>query len=115
MWRDALVLAPPSARGSRWMHRFLPASTGFASGWMAVRHMYRQSRHDRGFALSDHADWDALNTAIAQSQAEEVWVTHGYREELVRWLHEQGRVARAVSTRFTGEEGAATGETAEPG
>ena len=104
-WQEALVLAPPSARGSRWMQRFAPHSTAFASGWMAVRRMLRRTSYDRGFALSDHADWDGLNTAIRAADPEEVWVTHGYRDELVRWLGESGRCARAVLTRFTGEAG----------
>ncbi len=64
-WTDSLVLAPPSARGSRWMQRFEPAATAFASGWMALRGPRRRQALDRGFVLSDHADWPALATAIA--------------------------------------------------
>ncbi|MDQ6621203.1 MAG: ligase-associated DNA damage response exonuclease [Pseudomonadota bacterium] len=105
-WAGALVIAPPSARGSRWMRRFVPFSTGFASGWMAIRGARRRASYDRGFALSDHADWDALNSAITQAQAEEVWVTHGYRDELVRWLTDRGCNARSVATHFEGEAGA---------
>lgn len=88
------------------MRRFVPFSTAFASGWMAIRGTRRRANYDRGFALSDHADWDALNAAIQYADAEEVWVTHGYRDELVRWLRERGRTARAVETRFEGEAGA---------
>lgn len=102
-WSDALVVAPPSARASRWLHRFDPLSTAFASGWMALRGTRRRASLDRGFALSDHADWPALNAAIAASGASQVLVTHGYRDELTRWLREQGRDAIAVETRFEGE------------
>jgi putative mRNA 3-end processing factor len=56
--------------------------------------------------LSDHADWPGLMTAIAGAQAREVWVTHGYRDELVRWLVENGQLARALNTLFEGEDGA---------
>ena len=102
-WDDALVVAPPSARGSRWLTRFHPASTAFASGWMAIRGTRRRASLDRGFALSDHADWPALNAAIEASGAERILVTHGYRDELTHWLTERGRRAEAVDTRFEGE------------
>lgn len=107
-WSDALVIAPPSARGSRWMRRFVPFSTAFASGWMAIRGTRRRASYDRGFALSDHADWDALHAAIDHARAEEIWVTHGYREELVRALVERGQRAVAINTFFEGEAGSDT-------
>ena len=34
-------------------------------------------RFDRGFVLSDHADWPGLLAAIAATEAETVWLTHG--------------------------------------
>jgi putative mRNA 3-end processing factor len=108
---QALVIAPPSARGSTWLRRFEPCSTAFASGWMALRGTRRRAALDRGFAFSDHADWPALGRAIEASGAREVWVTHGYRDELARWLAERGYDARAVETPFEGERGeAAEGE-----
>ena len=61
--------------------------------------------------LSDHADWQELNNAIAASEAAQIWVTHGYRDELVRWLYERGHAARSVETRFEGETGAETPES----
>ncbi len=67
----ALVVAPPSALGSPWMRRFGPAATGFASGWMALRGVRRRRAADRGFVLSDHADWDGLNAAVAATGAEQ--------------------------------------------
>jgi putative mRNA 3-end processing factor len=97
---DALVLAPPSARGSAWLRRFEPCSTAFASGWMALRGTRRNAALDRGFALSDHADWPALLAAVEASGAGEVWVTHGYRDELARWLCEHGYRAHALDTPF---------------
>ncbi len=112
-WSQALILAPPSARGSRWLHRFDPLSTAFASGWMALRGPRRRANLDRGFTLSDHADWPALNAAIAAASPSEVWVTHGYRDELVRWLTERGRPARALETRYEGEAGAAPADAME--
>lgn len=87
----SLVLAPP---GSRLDPGPGGVSTAFASGWMAIRRGRRQRSVDRGFVISDHADWDELLGAIDASGAETVWVTHGSGDVLVRWLTEQGRDAR---------------------
>lgn len=99
----ALVLAPPGALGSTWSRRFRPASTGFASGWMRLRGVRRRRAVDRGFVLSDHADWAGLNDAIAQTGAETIYATHGYTDIFARWLTEQGLNAQVVPTEFTGE------------
>jgi len=99
----ALVLAPPGALGSAWAQRFRPSSTGFASGWMRLRGVRRRRSVDRGFVLSDHADWEGLNSAIADTAAENIYVTHGYTDIFARWLTEQGHNAQVVPTEFTGE------------
>jgi len=108
----ALVLAPPSAQGSSWMRRFDPSSTAFASGWMQIRGARRRQALDRGFAISDHADWDGLLATVRATGAERVWVTHGYSAVLARWLREQGLDASSVATRWEGE-GGAEGEALE--
>jgi len=107
-WSEALILAPPSAQGSTWMRRFEPVRTAAASGWMTLRGVRRRANVDAGFALSDHADWPSLNEAVEASGAGEVWVTHGYRDEFVRWLRERrpGRHAVGLATAFEGERGA---------
>lgn len=102
-WSQALILAPPSAHGTPWMRRFGDVATGFVSGWMRIRGTRRRRAIDRGFVLSDHADWPGLLGAIAASGAERVWATHGYSAVLARWLQEHGIEARAVETRFAGE------------
>ena len=114
--RRAIVIAPPSAAGSVWARRFGNASNAFASGWMRVRGARRRRSLDRGFTLSDHADWPGLLGAIAATGAERVWVTHGFTRPVVRWLEEQGLEARAVATRFEGErdEPEAPGEADAP-
>ena len=99
----AMVVAPPSAANSPWLRKFGPISTGIASGWMQIRGTRRRKAVDRGFPLSDHADWDGLLSVIRASGAEQIWVTHGYTVPMVRWLQEQGLAARAVETRFEGE------------
>jgi len=94
--KRALILAPPGWQGSPWMKRFSAASTALVSGWMRIRGTRRRRSLDRGFVLSDHADWPALLAAIDQTRAETVWVTHGFRAPLVRWLQEHGRQAVEV-------------------
>jgi len=99
----AMVIAPPSADTPAWTKKFLPAAKAFASGWMQIRGNRRRRSVDRGFVLSDHSDWSGLNSAIRQTGAETVWVSHGYTAEMVRWLRENGLDAKAVATQFTGE------------
>lgn len=99
----ALVIAPPSARGSPWIKKFGPVSTAMASGWMQIRGARRRRAIDRGFALSDHADWAGLNSAIAATGAEEIWLTHGSTGTMARWLSERGYNARPIKTQFEGE------------
>ncbi len=114
-WSQALILAPPSANGSPWARRFGPVSTGFVSGWMRIRGARRRRSLDRGFVLSDHADWAGLNAAIASSGASRIWVTHGYRAPLVEWLRQQGREAQVIDTRFEGEQDETGAEPQEGG
>jgi putative mRNA 3-end processing factor len=102
-YAGALIVAPPSAAGSTWLRRFGDASTAFASGWMQVRGARRRLAIDRGFVLSDHVDWPALIGAIEATGARSVWVTHGYREQVVRYLVEKGFDARSVASHWEGE------------
>ncbi len=99
----AIVLAPPSALGSAWARKFGPQETAFASGWMAVRGIRRRRAGDRGFVISDHADWAGLLWAIKQTEAENIYVTHGYTDILTRYLAENGWSAQVVQTQFEGE------------
>ena len=85
-FRGELVLAPITARGSPWMKRFGPHQSAFASGLMRVRGTRRRRGFDRGFALSDHADWPGILRTIRESGAGRVLATHGHREALVRYL-----------------------------
>jgi putative mRNA 3-end processing factor len=99
----ALVLAPPSAAGSPWMRRFPDYADAFASGWMQVRGQRRRRGVDRGFVLSDHADWGGLLSAIAATGASRVLVTHGSAATLARYLGEQGLSADMAQAEY-GEE-----------
>ncbi len=103
-WSSGLIVAPPSTLGSVWLRKFKKASTAFASGWMMVRGNRRRRNVDRGFVVSDHADWNGLIEAIDASQAERVLLTHGQTGPMVRYLQQQGLEANALSTLFTGED-----------
>ena len=99
----ALVLAPPSALGSAWARKFGAQETAFASGWMALRGVRRRRAGDRGFVISDHADWGGLLWAIKETQAENIYVTHGYTDIFTRFLNDEGWQAKVVPTQFEGE------------
>jgi putative mRNA 3-end processing factor len=114
-WSGALIVAPPSAGGSTWLRRFGGASTAFVSGWMRIRGMRRRRSVDRGFVLSDHVDWPALVSTIQATGADRVFVTHGYREPLARWLTEHGIDARAVASGWKGEFDEADDDTEDLG
>ena len=100
-----LVLAPPSARGTPWMRRLGDLSDGLASGLMRVRGVRRQRAYDRGFVLSDHADWPALLQTILESGASRVLATHGHAEPLARFLTSQGIDSGVIRTAWEGEGG----------
>jgi putative mRNA 3-end processing factor len=99
----ALVLAPPSAIGSPWMRRFKAVSVAFASGWMQLRGNRRRRGVDRGFVVSDHADWDSLLRTCRETGARRVLATHGHSEALIRVLGEEGISAAALKTELGGE------------
>ena len=104
----ALVLAPPSAGGTSWIKRFGDYSDAFASGWMQLRGARRRRGVDRGFVLSDHADWPGLMQAISATGAERIIVTHGSIAPMVSYLQQKGWQAGAFDTEYGDEEEAGT-------
>lgn len=97
-WSECLILAAPARIHSGWQSRFGEASRAFASGWMLDPDQVATRRVDRGFVLSDHADWPGLNDAITRSAASHVFLTHGRTELMVEHLRELGvRAARLTS------------------
>ena len=109
-FKRALVLCPPSAAVGPWIKRFGDFSDAFASGWMQLRGARRRGSYDKGFVLSDHADWPGLMGAIGATGASRVIVTHGSIPVLVRYLSSQGLEAEAFQTEYgdeTAEEKAA--------
>lgn len=102
--KGAVVIAPGSAEGTPWMRKFAPYAIGICSGWMQIRGNSRRKNADAGFALSDHADWTGLLTAIKATEAEKVFVTHGFQHAFSRYLNEQGIPAGEVKTEYGGDE-----------
>lgn len=102
----SLVMAPPSAAGTPWMRRFRSHATGFASGWMRIRGNRRRRGYDRGFVLSDHADWPSLLSTIRDTGASQVLATHGRTDVLVRYLNEVEGVSAAPLHTAYGDEAA---------
>jgi putative mRNA 3-end processing factor len=112
--KGAMIVAPPSAADTPWAHSLQPYKLGVCSGWMQLRGTRRRRGADRGFVLSDHADWDQLNTAVKQTGAENIYVTHGYKAIYAKWLQTNyGLNATEVETLYTGEaadEGVTAGQ-----
>jgi putative mRNA 3-end processing factor len=102
--RKGIIIAPPSAVGSPWMRKFQPYSFGYCSGWMAIRGAKRRRAADRGFVLSDHADWNGLISAIDATGCEKVYLTHGYTASFSRYLSEIGFDAHEVHTLYGSED-----------
>lgn len=103
-YAGALIMAPPSAAGSTWMRRFGEHRTGFCSGWMRVRGDRRRRGYDRGFVLSDHADWPSLLQTFRDTGARRILLTHGYTDALCRYLRDQGVDASALRTEYGAED-----------
>lgn len=99
----ALVIAPPSVQGGSWLRMFGESSVAVASGWMTVRGIRRRRGVEKGFVVSDHADFPGLLAAVEASGARRVLVTHGFADVLARFLRERGLDAAPLATRFTGE------------
>jgi putative mRNA 3-end processing factor len=64
---------------------------------MRVRQRARQRGVELPLVISDHADWDELLATIDELKPNEVWVTHGAEEALLRQAELMGLRARALS------------------
>jgi len=100
----AIVLCPPSALQTPWSRRFPEPLNCFASGWMRTRARARQQLVELPLVISDHADWRDLTQTIKDTEAGEVWITHGEAEALAHWCKTQGLEAKALRLVGYGEE-----------
>ena len=91
-----VAIAPPSAIQDRWARRFADPVTAFASGWMLVKARARQRGVELPLVISDHADWGELTDTFLELKPEEIWITHGREEGLLRWAEINGMKARAL-------------------
>lgn len=89
-FKGAMILCPPSALGSSWAKRLTPKRISFASGWMRLRGNRRRKGYERGFVVSDHADWPSLLKTVKETGCSKVYFTHGNTESIVRYLKEEG-------------------------
>ncbi|HOY12903.1 MAG TPA: ligase-associated DNA damage response exonuclease [Saprospiraceae bacterium] len=103
-YNGGLVIATPSAINSSWSRKFKSQSSANASGWMSLRGARRRRSVDRGFIMSDHADWQELLDTIKETGASTVYVTHGYTDIFSKYLREIGYDAHAVKTEYNGDE-----------
>lgn len=87
--KKPMIVAPPQFGRIDAERKFGPVSTAFASGWMSKGGLHSKI-HDRGFGLSDHADWQGLLTAIKETGAENIFVMHGFVNTLVNYLCSMG-------------------------
>jgi putative mRNA 3-end processing factor len=85
-----LVLAPLTARGSPWMKRFKAPEQAFASGHLRIRGTRRRRGFDRGFVISDHADWPGVLRTVEESGASRILALHGHRDALIHALRDKG-------------------------
>ena len=95
--KGALIFASPSGARSALFKKLENYSVGYCSGWMLHGKSKYYSHVDRGFALSDHADWEELNTAVKESGAEKIYVTHGSTATFSKWLCENGYDAKEIN------------------
>ena len=84
-----LVLLPPSLSKGSYLKNFKNIQTAFASGWMSIRALRKRSGYDKGFAISDHADWDGILEVVKKSEAKNVFFHHGDSEALSKYLVEK--------------------------
>jgi putative mRNA 3-end processing factor len=70
---------------------------------MRLRGVRRRRAADRGFVLSDHADWDGLNPPSPRPGRKISLSPTATPISSARWLSEQGYDAAVVPTEFEGE------------
>ena len=108
---NKIVILPPSLLGSKMLKRIPNAATAICSGWMQIRGNRRWKGVDAGFVVSDHADLNGLLTAIKETEAEKVYVTHGSQATFSKYLNEIGIEAHELKTEYGEEQLNASEET----
>jgi putative mRNA 3-end processing factor len=100
----SMILCPPSAMGSIWAKRVGLKRVAFASGWMRLRGNRRRKGYERGFVISDHADWPSLLRTVEETGCKKVYFTHGNTDSIVKYLREKGMEAYDLKLPYDNEE-----------
>ena len=96
VFRGRLCLVPPQALSRSLRGKFGAAEVAFASGWAQDAGRLAGVGAERGFCLSDHADWNELRATIVESGARKVRFVHGNAAALVDELVQRGVDAAAL-------------------
>ncbi|MGD2133058.1 MAG: ligase-associated DNA damage response exonuclease [Maricaulaceae bacterium] len=91
----AIALAPASALDPDAVAGLARPVTVTCSGWNRVRKLSRGGA-DLALVISDHADWDELTATAKEIAPEELWITYGRADALIRWADGEGMKARAL-------------------
>ncbi len=86
--QGAAIICPPAGITDALLKKIHPYRSVSCSGWMAMRGARKWGNLDRGFVLSDHADFNELITACKESEAQNIYVTHGYTAAFSKFIHE---------------------------
>jgi hypothetical protein len=81
---QSVLIWPPSGRALPKAVRSKPVRTAILTGWTLDRGAIFRYGVDRGFALSDHADYPALLRYIELAQPKKVLLNHGWRDFVYR-------------------------------
>ena len=102
--QNKTVILPPALLGSKLLKKIPNAATAICSGWMQIRGNRRWKGVDAGFAVSDHADWNGLLSAVKATEAQKVYVTHGSQAVFSKYLNEIGIESQEVVTEYGTED-----------
>lgn len=102
--QNKIIIMPPGLLGSKLLKKIPNPATAICSGWMQIRGNRRWQAVDAGFAVSDHADWNGLLSAVKATEAEKVYVTHGSQATFSKYLNEIGIPSEEVKTEYGKEE-----------
>jgi len=96
--KNALVITPSFSNLNNLNDKLEGYVMANASGWMQVP-WYVSKSLDKGFVISDHADWKDLLKAIKETEAQNIYVVHGYTTYFAKYLNSIGLNARAITNK----------------
>lgn len=102
--KGSIVITPSASSLIDVLNTKVDYSLAMASGWMMTKGGRWRGVADKGFVLSDHCDWEALNEAVKSTGAENIYPTHGFTEIYAKWLRGKGYNALALETEFVGDD-----------